>query len=124
MGFLATSIRPNNLTLKLNVPSNVFILPPTVYHFTFIDFMEMEMEREILVNSVIKSMKRKANVEFKLDPKIKSNIRAQIAVLNSSFSSTRADREIVNRSVSILSDLSENGMNTSFDLFSIYYFIF
>ncbi|MFS7901939.1 hypothetical protein Hanom_Chr01g00005451 [Helianthus anomalus] len=73
-------------------------------------------------NSVRRSLKRKLEDEFIVDRNLiassddaaqqdlASHVRAQVQILDSTFSSLESDRAVVKRSIHILSELAKNGM--------------
>lgn len=84
--------------------------------------MENQKRHEQPTNSVRRSLKRKLEDEFIVDRKITSSddaaqqdlvseVRAQVEILDSTFSSNESDRALVKRSIHILSELAKNGMN-------------
>ncbi|KAL4588171.1 hypothetical protein LXL04_001052 [Taraxacum kok-saghyz] len=81
--------------------------------------MENKKRHEQPTNSVRRSLKRKLEDEFIVDRKITSSddaaqqdlvseVRAQVEILDSTFSSIEADRALVKRSIHILSELAKN----------------
>ncbi|KAK9057303.1 hypothetical protein SSX86_022138 [Deinandra increscens subsp. villosa] len=82
--------------------------------------MENQKRHEQPTNSVRRSLKRKLEDEFIADRKITSSddaaaqqdlaseVRAQVEILDSNFSSVEADRALVKRSIHILSELAKN----------------
>ncbi|KAL8214942.1 hypothetical protein R6Q57_004391 [Mikania cordata] len=81
--------------------------------------MENQKRHEQPSNSVRRSLKRKLEDEFIVDRKITSSddvaqqdlvseVRAQVEILDSTFSSLEADRALVKRSIHILSELAKN----------------
>ncbi|KVI03944.1 Armadillo [Cynara cardunculus var. scolymus] len=81
--------------------------------------MENQKRHEQPTNSVRRSLKRKLEDEFIVDRKITSSddaaqqdlvseVRAQVEILDSTFSSAEADRALVKRSIHILSELAKN----------------
>ncbi|KAI3829678.1 hypothetical protein L1987_03806 [Smallanthus sonchifolius] len=84
-----------------------------------LSLMENQKRHEQPTNSVRRSLKRKLEDEFIVDRKITSSddafqqdlaseVRSQVEILDSNFSSLEADRAFVKRSIHILSELAKN----------------
>lgn len=86
-------------------------------------------------NSVRRSLKRKLEDDFIIDRKLTSSddftsqqdlvseVRAQVEILDSTFSSIESDRALVKRSIHILSELAKNGTVVEFMNFCLILFV-